>query len=55
MVSASRRNLAAADPPRPDHERVKRLGLPVRPVIPQPSASAEDEIDGHLTRNLIGM
>jgi hypothetical protein len=36
-------------------KKVERLGLPVTPVIPRPSANAEEEIDGHLARNLIGM
>ena len=36
-------------------KRVERLGLPVTAITPELTASAQEEIDGHLTRNLIGM
>ena len=36
-------------------KKVERLGLPVTTVIPRVSAEQEDEIDGHVARNLIGM
>ena len=36
-------------------KRVERLGLPVTAVTPRVTPEQEDEIDGHVTRNLIGM
>lgn len=36
-------------------KRVERLGLPVTTVIPRASAEQEEAIEGHVTRNLIGM
>lgn len=36
-------------------KRVERLGLPVTAVVPRVTAEQEDEIDDHITRNLIGM